>query len=102
MSTHSESAEAASQPTEATKGLVFFSRYEGPAKRRRQIFAAIYVLVMTLLVWPVFPVFSGYEPLIFGLPLSFAWVVMVLLLMFGALIWLFRSEDHDESAAESP
>ncbi len=102
MNTPAQSPKATSQPTEAAKGLVLFSRHDGPAKRRRQIFAAIYILAAALLVWPVFPVFSGFRPLIFGLPLSFAWVVMALLLMFGALIWLFRSEDHDESAAEAP
>ena len=64
-------------------------------KRRRAVFLGIYVLAAVLLVWPIYPFLSGVRPQILGLPLSFAWVVMVLGLMFGALLWLHRAEGND-------
>lgn len=83
-------------PTELPAGLTIFRSGTDPAKRRRRgIFLAVYVLAAVLLIWPVYPLFSGIRPLIFGLPLSFAWVVMVLGVMFGALLWLYRGEGED-------
>ena len=77
-------------------GLTLFRPGTDPAKRRRRrIFLAVYVLVAVLLVWPVFPMFSGIHPLILGLPFSLAWVILALTVMFGTLIWLYLTEDHD-------
>ncbi len=79
------------------KGLALFRPGTSSAKRRRRgIFLAIYLAVGSLVMWPVYPRFAGVEPLILGLPLSFAWVVLAVVLMFGALLWLFLNEDHDE------
>ena len=61
--------------------------------RRRRIFLALYAAIALLLIWPVYPFFARPFPLVFGLPLSLAWVVMALGLMFAALVWLFRSEE---------
>ncbi len=67
-----------------------------PAKRRRRLlFLAVYVLAAALLIWPVYPMFSGIKPLILGLPLSFAWVVIALLVMFAALLLLFRADERE-------
>ena len=80
------------------KGLVLFSPGTDPSKRRRrQAFLAIYLVVAALLVWPIFPYFSGIRPLILGLPLSLAWVVLALAVMFCALVWLFRADQRDDS-----
>lgn len=77
-------------------GLVLFRPGADPARRRRRlIFVAIYVVAAALLVWPIYPMFSGIQPLIGGLPFSLAWVILVLSVMFGALVWLFRAEDDD-------
>lgn len=81
---------------ELPAGLTFFPPGTDPAKkRRRRVFLGIYLLAAVLLVWPVYPLFSGIKPLILGLPLSLAWVVMALGVMFGALVWLYRAEDDD-------
>ena len=78
------------------RGLVLFRPGTDPARRRRrQIFLAVYVVVAAMLVWPVFPRFSGIRPLILGLPFSLAWVVMALGVMFAALLWLFRADDRN-------
>lgn len=58
-------------------------------RRRRRIFVALYAAITLLLIWPVYPLFS------------LAWVVMALAMMFGALLWLFRSEpDAEPSGGE--
>ncbi len=75
-------------------GLVLFRPGTDPArKRRRQIFLVIYFVAAALLIWPIFPLFSGIHPLILGLPSSLAWVLLALAVMFVALVWLFRHED---------
>ena len=77
-------------------GLTLFRPGTDPAKtRRRRVFLGVYLLAALLLVWPIYPLFSGVRPQVLGLPLSFAWVVMVLGLMFGALLWLYRHEGDE-------
>lgn len=84
------------QPTDISSNSLAILRDAKPKTRqRRMIFLAIYVVVTAMLTWPLFPKFAGVHPLVFGLPLSFAWVVTALVIMFGALIWLYRTEDHD-------
>ncbi len=82
------------QPEAVPSGLVLFRPGADPARRRRRlVFLAVYLVVAALLVWPIFPRFSGIHPLILGLPLSLAWVVLALGVMFVALLWLYRHED---------
>ncbi len=84
------------RPEALPKGLVLFRPGTGPDRRRRRLaFLAVYLVVAALLVWPIYPLFSGIRPLILGLPLSLAWVVSALSVMFAALLWLYRSEDRD-------
>ena len=90
------STEPDTSQRELPAGLILFRPGTDPARRRRRrVFLAVYLLAAVLLIWPVYPLFSGIRPLILGLPLSFAWVVGVLLLMFGALLWLYRDEGDD-------
>ena len=72
-------------------GLVFSAA--GAPRRRRWIFAAVVAAALLALVWPVYPRFGGLYPFVFGLPLSFAWVVLWLFVVFGALVWLYHT-DH--------
>ena len=54
-----------------------------------------------MLVWPVYPLFSGIRPLILGLPLSLAWIVFALAAGFTALVTLYLSEeDPGETGGE--
>ena len=83
-------------PRELPAGLTLFRPGTDPAKKKRRgVFLGFYLLAAVLLIWPIYPLFSGVRPLIMGLPLSFAWVVMVLGIMFGALLWLYRAEGDD-------
>ena len=75
------------------KGLVFFSEEASPAYRRhRLLFVAILLVTAAALVWPAYTLAADAFPLILGLPLSLSWPVLWLTVMFGALIWLYRTE----------
>ncbi len=75
------------------KGLTLFTPDKPPAyRRRRLIFAAIFAIVGICLIWPIYPLASSIEPMILGLPFSLIWVIAALTVIFGALIWLYRSE----------
>ena len=52
------------------------------------------------LVWPVYPLFSGVFPLILGLPLSLAWIVLQLAVAFTAFLILYLTEERDARRAE--
>jgi polyferredoxin len=76
------------------RGLKLFpDRSSARHRRRRLIFLAIYGALFASLIWPVYPLFAGARPLVLGLPLSLAWIVLVLSLMFAALLWLFFGEE---------
>jgi hypothetical protein len=52
----------------------------------------VFLLTTLSLLWPVYPAVSGIRPYVLGLPFSFAWIVGWLVVMFGALVVLYR---HD-------
>lgn len=79
-------------------GLVFFAGRTSPRQRRRRIaFAVLLVVAALATIWPIYPLFSGIRPLILGLPLSFAWPVLWLLVVFAGLCWVYRG-DLDEGS----
>lgn len=74
--------------------LTLFKSTDSPKlKRRRLIFLAVWCCAAAMVLWPIYPVFSGVEPLILGLPLAFAWVILTVLVMFVALLWLYLGEE---------
>lgn len=82
------------------KGLMLFAPGTSPGKRRRRlVFVAVYLVVTSALVWPIYPRFSGIFPLVLGLPFSLAWMVMALVVGFFAVLWLFLSEEGDSGTA---
>ena len=77
------------------RGLVLFRPDASlEYRRRRLLFAAVVALATASVIWPIYPLFSAAFPLIFGLPLSLAWVVMAILVVFLALVWLFWREER--------
>lgn len=81
-------------PSDMPRGLVFFTERTAPqTRRRRRRFVAIVLMALLALIAPVYPLFGSIRPLILGLPLSFAWVVLWLTVVFSALVWLYRG-DH--------
>ena len=80
-------------------GLCFFTAESSEAHRRRRgVFVVLYLLAGSMVLWPVYPFFSGAKPLILGLPLSIAWVVLALATIFGALVWFYLNDDDPRSA----
>ncbi len=60
--------------------------------RRKIIFLVGLLLIQLSLIWPVYPAFSNIYPLILGIPLSFAWVIFILLAAFSLLFWYYLTE----------
>lgn len=84
------------------RGLVLFSKDCPPLKRRRRLlFLALFFIILSTVLWPIYPLFAGIEPRILGLPFSFAWITFSLGSMFGLLLWTFRTEDHDPATTNS-
>jgi len=81
------------QNTNLPKGLRLFPPGT-PARLRRAklLFVAVVIAAAIALVWPVLFWVAGPRPFILGLPLPFAWVVLWLLIVFAALVWLYRTE----------
>ena len=51
------------------------------------------------LIWPIYPLFAGARPFLFGLPLSLAWLVICLTVVFLVLVGLYRMDRGRETAA---
>lgn len=70
--------------------------------RRKKIFLTLLLIIQLGLIWPGFALFSDIYPMILGLPLSFAWIVAMLLSSFFLLLWYYLSEpSHDQSETKS-
>jgi hypothetical protein len=86
--------------SEIPRGLVLFPPGTPAGKKRRRLgFVAIYAVVVSLIVWPIFPAVARTFPLILGLPFSFAWVVLAILLGFAAVLGLYLSEASDRDGS---
>lgn len=60
--------------------------------QRKKFFLFGLLVVQLSVIWPIYPLFSDIYPLILGLPLSFAWVILVLLSAFFLLLWYYLSD----------
>ncbi|MDZ7715516.1 MAG: hypothetical protein U5J95_04820 [Balneolaceae bacterium] len=60
--------------------------------KRKVIFLVGLLIIQLCLIWPIYPLFSTIEPMILGLPFSFAWVVFVLIAAFSLLLWYYLSD----------
>lgn len=85
---------------EDSKSLRFFSRGDTPAYRRRRLtFLLIYAAAVLMVTIP-WPGVWGIRPTVLGLPPSFAWVFIAIVVVFASLIWLSRSERYSDSVKE--
>jgi hypothetical protein len=85
-------------PDPLPKGLVFFARPASTRqRRRRRLFLGILALAVLALIWPGSTLAAGIYPMIFGLPLSLAWVIVWLFVMLGAQIWLYRADIRNDA-----
>lgn len=68
--------------------------------KRKVIFLVGLLIIQLSLIWPIYPLFSTVEPMILGLPLSFAWVVFVLIAAFSLLLWYYLSDPKTKAQGE--
>jgi len=72
------------------------TRQRTSLRRSRIIFIAVIILTALAVVWPGQAIFSSPTPLIFGFPLSFAWIIFWVIVGFLALLGLYLSDSHDD------
>ena len=68
--------------------------------KRKIIFLVGLLIIQLCLIWPIYPMVSTIEPMILGLPFSFAWVVIVLIAAFSLLLWYYLSDPKINDEAE--
>lgn len=76
-------------------GLVVPGLQDDTRRSSLRAFLLVSVIAGLALIWPVYPLAADIRPYILGLPLSFAWVVGWLVVMFVALILLYRTDPSD-------
>jgi len=74
-------------------GLVIGGLRDRSGRTRLLAFVGVVIMAGLALLWPVYPLIPSIEPYVLGLPFSFAWVVGWLLVVFGALVVLYRAEE---------
>lgn len=67
---------------------------------RKRIFLHLFGIIQLCLIWPVYPLMADIYPMVLGLPLSFVWVIFLLICGFLTLLWYYLTE-ADQSQTES-
>ncbi len=67
---------------------------------RKKIFLTLLLIIQLGLIWPVYNWFGGIQPFIFGLPLSFAWIVGMLISAFFLLLWYYLSDPQKKNSTD--
>ena len=67
-----------------------------PICRSRIIFLIVIILTSVAIIWPGHAIFSSATPLIFGFPLSFAWIILWVIIGFAALLGLYLTDSHHD------
>lgn len=71
----------------------------------KKMFTTLYIVTVTipflLLIFPLYEIANKAEPIIMGLPFSFFWVILWILITFTAILVLYKvdptnSEEGDE------
>ncbi|WP_340106013.1 hypothetical protein [Rhodohalobacter sp. 8-1] len=71
-------------------------------RRSRLLFIAVMLLTALAITWPGHALFSSAKPLIFGFPLSFAWIIFWVIIGFAAMLGLYLSDSHDDDLNGEP
>ena len=67
-----------------------------PKSPRNLVFAIVVIAVIVAINWPVYSFFGSIEPYILGFPLSFAWIILWLTVMFFAVFLYFITDPEKE------
>lgn len=68
---------------------------------RKKIFLALLLIIQLSIIWPGFTLFDDIYPLILGLPLSFAWIIAMLLSAFFLLLWYYLSDPKHKQQSKT-
>ncbi len=74
------------------RGLVLPGLQDDTRRSSLRAFLLVTVIAGLALIWPVYPLAADVRPYVLGLPLSFAWLVGWLIVMFVALVLLYRTD----------
>jgi len=75
---------------------LIFSAGDLSRKKRVFILVAILAIIQICLIWPVYPLFGNAVPFILGIPLSFFWVILMVLASFFSLLNFYLKETREE------
>lgn len=62
------------------------------------ILVSLLFVLQICLIWPVYPMFASPTPLIMGFPLSFVWVIFILICSFTSLLIFFRKDTEEKES----
>jgi membrane protein implicated in regulation of membrane protease activity len=65
-------------------------------RRSRLIFIAVIIITALAIIWPGHAIFASATPLVLGFPLSFAWIILWVLIGFAAMLGLYLADSHDD------
>jgi len=74
---------------------------QGLDPRRRLVFALVYGAAIVGLTVPLIPAVWRGRPLVLGLPPALLWVILWLCVIFGLVLWLYRSEPGGSQEAST-
>lgn len=69
-----------------------------PNRRNRITFVVILLITSLAVIWPGHAIFASAAPLIFGFPLSFAWIILWVIIGFVAMLGLYLTDEHSDNA----
>lgn len=69
---------------------------------RKTIFVVLLFIIQLGIIWPGLALFSDIYPMILGLPLSFAWTILMLFSAFLLLLWYYLSDPEHKKNQSKP
>ena len=69
-------------------------------KKRHRIGFWVGVAVLLLSIWPLYPWIAGIRPLVFGMPFSMFWLVLLIATVFFTFLSLFSRDREDDEALD--
>lgn len=72
----------------------------GRLRKSRLMIFIFSILAFLSIMWPGYAHFADYEPFILGIPLSFAWIILWVILSFVAMMSMYILDNRDEEEPE--
>ena len=69
-------------------------------QKRHRIGFWVAVAVLLLSVWPLYPWLAGARPLVFGMPFSMFWLVLMIATVFFTFLTIFTKDREDDEAID--